>query len=376
MLEFDVAIVGGGILGLAHAWVAARRGYSVVLFERSARAQGASVRNFGMIWPIGQPPGPTLQLALRSRDLWREVLNDARLPFLPTGSLHLAYRDDEIAVVQEFAERGPALGYQCRWLSAEETLKKSSAANPDGLQGALWSETELTVDPRLISIELTAFLEERFGVVTRFSEPVRAISDGIIETPKALVKAENVIVCGGHDFETLFPHTFECEPIRKCKLQMMRTAPQPDGWQLGPALAAGLTLRFYSSFRVCESLATLERRIEEETPEYNRWGIHVMASQTALGEITIGDSHEYDLSLDLFDKPEIDELILNYLATFARIPNMTIAQRWHGIYSKHPDRHYFSVSPQSNVQIVTATGGAGMTLSFGIAEKTIAEIGL
>src|ERR1700734_589810 len=85
----DVAIIGAGIVGLAHAYVLARQGRSVVVFERSPQAAGASVRNFGMIWPVGQPAGRQHAMALRSRELWLEILEAARLPYFATGSLHV-----------------------------------------------------------------------------------------------------------------------------------------------------------------------------------------------------------------------------------------------------------------------------------------------
>src|SRR5437870_824187 len=100
--RFTDAIVGAGIVGLAHAYHLARRGRRVVVMERGERASGASVRNFGMLWPIGQPPGEMHRLALRSREIWRAVLADAGLWHEETGSLHLAYRADEEAVLKEF----------------------------------------------------------------------------------------------------------------------------------------------------------------------------------------------------------------------------------------------------------------------------------
>src|ERR1700736_385328 len=115
----DVAIVGGGILGLAHTYVLARKGNRWFLFERGNSATGASVRNFGMIWPIGQPAGEMLRIAQRSREIWLEALNAARLNYRRTGSLHVAHHPDEADVLREFAEIGPPAGYCCQWLDPE-----------------------------------------------------------------------------------------------------------------------------------------------------------------------------------------------------------------------------------------------------------------
>ncbi|MGA3040528.1 MAG: TIGR03364 family FAD-dependent oxidoreductase [Bryobacteraceae bacterium] len=362
----DVAIVGAGILGLAHAYALARRGRSVAVFERSPQAAGASVRNFGMIWPIGQPAGRMHEMALRSRDLWLEVLTAARLPYFPTGSLHAAYRADEAAVAREFCEIGPGLGYQCEWWNAPQAVGGSCALRPEGLLGAIWSPTEITVDPRVALAQLPHYLAERFGVQFHWSTAVHAVD---------LSAFGAAIVCTGHDFETLYPELFATSGVTRCKLQMMRTHPQPEGWQLGPALAAGLTLRFYESFQVCRTLPALKERIAAETPEYDRWGIHVLVSQTAGRELTIGDSHEYGAAVDPFDRAEIDDLILRYARGFLQAPAPEIAQHWHGVYAKHPHQPFVSLSPAPNVRVVTATGGSGMTLSFGLAEETMQEMG-
>ena len=371
----DVAIVGAGILGLAHAYALARRGHSVVVFERSPQAAGASVRNFGMIWPIGQPAGSRHEMALRSRELWLEVLEAARLPYFPTGSLHVVYREDEAAVAQEFCDVGPRLGYLCSWLDRDAVLERSNAVRPAGLIGAIWSPGEITVDPRVTLARLPLFLTDKFGIQFRMGQAVHSIDLPIVEAGAEKWEVEAAIVCTGDDFESLYPKMFRASGLTRCKLQMMRTHPQPEGWQLGPALAAGLTLRFYESFQVCRTLRALKERIAAETPEYDRWGIHVLVSQTAGREITIGDSHEYGAAIDPFDRTEIDDLVLQYARAFLHAPNLEIAQRWHGVYAKHCEQPFVSLSPATNVRVVTATGGSGMTLSFGLAERTIQEMG-
>ncbi|MDR3621398.1 MAG: TIGR03364 family FAD-dependent oxidoreductase [Paludisphaera borealis] len=367
----DVAIVGAGIVGLAHAWSAARRGHRVTVFERGAIASGASVRNFGMVWPIGQPPGEARAIALRSRDAWLEVASEAGVWVNRCGSIHLAHRDDEWAVLEDFAATAPELGYDCKLLTREEIARHTHAANPDGLIGGLFSLTELGVDPRSVIRTLPGWLSGRFGVRFHFGVTITDVEPGKVRGSEGRCwDAHRVVVCGGADFETLFPTLLRESGLRRCKLQMLKTVRQPAGWSLGPHLASGLTLRHYANFAAVPSIAALRNRIAEETPELDRWGIHVMASQNDAGEIIIGDSHEYDSAVEPFDKAEIDDLILRELRRVIRLPDWSIAERWHGVYAKHDAQPLFEADPLPGVHVRTGTGGAGMTMSFGLAERS------
>jgi FAD dependent oxidoreductase TIGR03364 len=365
----DVAVIGGGIVGLAFAWEAARRGRSVVLFEKSPRPVGASVRNFGMVWPIGQLPGDGYARALRSRERWLELRDRAGVWVGECGSLHLAHESDEDAVVREYVAAAGPLGVDCAYLPADEATKRFPAIRPTELRSALYSPTELVVNPPEAIARIPQFLTETYDVAFHFGRAVIGVDMPRLRTATGETwEADRVFVCSGAEFETLFPDTFASAGLRRCKLQMMKTRPQPQNWRLGPHLAGGLTLCHYKNFEVCRSLPMLKARVRETMPEFHRYGIHVMAAQNDRGEVVIGDSHEYDAEISPFDKPEIDGLILNYLqGRMAQLPDWTIAARWHGVYAKHPTEPVVFAEPQSGCVVVAATGGAGMTLAFGIA---------
>jgi len=366
----DVAVIGAGIVGLAHAWSAASRGHHVTVFERNSEAIGASIRNFGMVWPIGQPPGEPRAISLRSRQAWLELARDAGLWVNPCGSIHLAHRDDEWDVLQEFAQRAPALGYDCELLEPDEVLRRTPAANPEGLHGGLFSPAELCVNPRTAIRTLPGWLAHRFRAKFEFSTTITQIEGSRVRSSRSREwKFDRTIVAGGTDFETLFPDVFATSGLRRCKLQMLKVARQPEGWTLGPHLASGLTLRHYASFAVCPGLAALKQRIAAETPELDQFGIHVMAAQNDTGEVILGDSHEYDADIEPFDKSLIDALILRELRRVIRLPDWMIVERWHGSYAKYPHGMLFEAEPLPAVLICTGTGGAGMTMAFGLAER-------
>lgn len=372
MNEADVAVVGGGIVGLAHALAAAKRGARVVLFDRDARAVGASIRNFGLLWPIGQPAG-LYERALRSREIWLDVIKRADLWHAEVGSLHLARHQDEQDVLVEFLDTTPAArAAGCRLLTPAEVAERSDVVIRERLRAALWSPTEMNVDPRQAIPGIAEVLARDFGVELRFGTAVRGISLPTVETTSGSWRVEQVFVCSGNEFQALYPEVFERSGIRRCKLQMMRTAPQPAGWALGPTLCAGLTLLHYRSFEHCESLAPLRQRFRDELPFHLEHGIHVLVSQTAAGEVTIGDSHHYADTHDPFEREDVNRAILDYFRTFAVVPAPEIAERWHGVYPSLPGGEAdLVVHPEPGVTVVNGLGGAGMTLSFGLAEETL-----
>ncbi len=70
MNSFDMIVVGAGIVGLAHALQAARTGRRILVLDRDAQANGASIRNFGFVTVTGQGAPHTWRRARRARDVW------------------------------------------------------------------------------------------------------------------------------------------------------------------------------------------------------------------------------------------------------------------------------------------------------------------
>jgi FAD dependent oxidoreductase TIGR03364 len=326
-----------------------------------------------MIGPIGQPAGRLREIALRTREIWLEILHQAKLLYLRTGSLQATHREDEAAVGKEFSERSASLGYECAWLTPHQTLARTHAIGSEVLLGTLWSSVELTVDPRQIIRSFPRFLSERYAVQSYFNTAVQQVESSVLHTADQRCEADAII---GDDFQTLFPECFWDSSLTRCKLQMMRTVPQPIDWQLGPSLAFGLTFKHYPTFQVCSALQALKDRVARETPEFDEWGIHMMVWQTALGELTIGDSYEYGLAVNIFDNPSVNRLILDYAKAYLRVPTLEIAEQWHWVYAKHSEQPYLRLTPANGVRVITVTSGIGMTMSFGLAEQTFGEMGV
>lgn len=366
----DVLVIGGGVLGLGHAIAAHRQGLRVTLCERDALARGASVRNFGMLWPIGQPPGENLQTALRSLELWRQLAELAGFRCEASGSLHLAYADDEWCVLSEFAASTGLSGLQL--LNPEEVRQQQPCILAEGLRGGLFSPHEANVDPGAAVAAMHAWLRAQ-GVhvcvgtaVVRLEPGMATLADG------RRIRADRTVVCAGDDFASLLPDAFADSGLLRCRLQMMALGPQPSGFRLGPMLAAGLTLLHYEGFAACASLPRLRARLTQELDPLLQRGIHVMVSQGDDGRLIVGDSHDYQSPFAPGLDAETEHLILGYLHRYLLPPQARVMRRWSGSYAKCGDgASLFRATPLPGVEVVTGAGGSGMTRSLAIGEQTV-----
>lgn len=374
MNQVDVSIVGAGIMGLAHAIHAVRSGLTVAVFERNPEARGASIQNFGMLAVVAQAPGKQLDAAQRALTCWQEVALHADIAMRRAGCIFLARAPEEINVLEECAILSQENGHSLEMLSQKELSNYAPNLQLDMLLGGLWSPDAWKVDQRQALAKITDWLQRECGVSFHFSTNVHAVTSGALETSAGTFKTEQTILCGGDEFEALFPDSFRASGVTQCRLQMLRTSPQPDGWQLKPFILGGLSIPRYTLFETCPSLSALKAYQKANYESLLDHGIHVIACQEPDGSITIGDSHAYGDALDDLRSEEIDQLILSELSRMISVPMTDIAQRWMGQYAYLPNQETLILNPSDGVTAVTMTNGQGMTHSFSVAEGVIQKL--
>jgi FAD dependent oxidoreductase TIGR03364 len=372
MLQQKAIVVGAGIVGLATARALAIKGFKVTVIDKTQEAIGASIRNFGMLWPVGQPDGALYNRAKRSKEIWIESLQGMKQSFNPCGSVHLAYFEDEWAVLEEMHSKFSSNNRPVQLFTASQITEKFSGINSRKLIGGLYSDDEVIVDPRAAIKGLPAYLHALYGVDFIWGTAITGVTKHKASSFDKEFEADIICVCSGADFETLFPSIFNSLPITKSRLQMMRFKHEKQGYKIGTAVCGGLSLLHYKSFAVASTLPDLQTRINNEMSAYVKHGIHVMVSQSAEGELTVGDTHEYGLDFDPFDNHYLNQLVLDYLKKMMHIDDWQITQSWNGIYPvmKNGDTDLF-VTVEPGVYILNGIGGHGMTMSFGFAEETI-----
>lgn len=369
--HFDLAVVGAGIVGLAHALAAARRGKRVVVIDRDAAANGASIRNFGFVTVTGQQSGRCWQRAMRSRAIWAEVAPKAGIAIEHAGLLVAARRPEARRVIEAFAETD--MGRDCRVLEPGAAAERVPMLRSSALAGALWSPHELRVESRKALPKITAWLEAVHSVTFLRSALVKDVDPPRLETTRGIVNADCVVVCPGHDFQTLYADRIAAYGLTTCKLHMMRIRPG-TGARLGAAVMSDLGLVRYLGYAELAEAAPLKARLETEQRAHLDNGVHLIAVQSGDGSLVVGDSHHYGETVDPFAPSAVDDLILDEFDHVLHLPGRTVSERWTGTYASASDRLMLVDRPADDVRLVIITSGTGASTAFAIGEEVIADL--
>lgn len=363
--SFDLIVVGAGIVGLAHALVAAQRGLRVAVVERDPRCLGASIRNFGFVTVTGQRAGDTWRRALRSREVWADVCDAAGIPVLHQGLWLLARRPAAAAVLEAFL-RTP-MGEQCRLHDADEAAARAPALCTDGASAALHSPHELRVESRHAVPRLAAWLAEGHGVQFFFGETVQDIAPPRITTSARELHAERVVLCPGTDLTGVAHRWLAPHALRHTRLQMLRVRPEP-GFRLPGAVMGDLSLVRYAGYAALPEAEALRVQLQEEVPASLAAGIHLIVVQSADGTLVVGDSHHDETGPEPFAQEAVDRLILAHLRETLELEQCEVMERWTGIYPVGHDADCLIEAPDPSLRIVLVTSGTGASTAFGIAE--------
>jgi D-hydroxyproline dehydrogenase subunit beta len=368
--RFDLAVVGAGIVGLATALAAARRGLRVIVIDQNAQANGASVRNFGFITVSGQERGTMWARARRSRDVWREVAEAAGIAIVHTGLWMTARRPEAVAVLEAFMATEMAAG--CRLLSPAEARRRCPQLVAPELAAVLESTIELRVESSEAIPRLAAWLGSQHRVVFMRNTTVRGIDLPDVHTSRGRVQAGRAAVCPGDDFNGLYAERLEAYALTRCKLQMLRLA--NPGFKLPGALMSDLGLGRYPGYAQLEAATALKARLAVEQAEHLKRGIHLIVVQSADGSLVVGDSHHYAATPDPLSHEEVDALILDEFRTALGIEPPPTIERWIGTYASAPDRPVLIDTPEPSVRLAIVTCGAGASTAFAIGEELITSL--
>lgn len=368
--KFDLAVVGAGILGLACALAAVRRGFKVVVLERNTLARGASVRNFGLITVTGQDPSSLWPLARRTRDVWDEVAVQAGIPILQRGVWIPAQRPESAAVLEAFLRTDMAEG--CELLTAEAARRRCPELQTRGLQAALWSPQDRRVESREAIPMLAEWLMREHGVTFLWGTAVHSVDVPMIETSLGRVSASAAAVCPGDDLTTLFPERIQAAGVGRCTLQMLRL--ENPGFVLPGTLMSDLSLVRYGGFATLPEASVLLQRLQVEKPEYFRHGIHLLVAQGADGSLVVGDSHHYGREPVIFAAERIYELLLDEYRAVTGHDAPAIRERWTGTYAVADERAFLIDSPSPQTRLVMVTSGVGASTGFAIGERVVDDL--
>ena len=201
----DLAIVGGGVVGTAVAYFAARSGMSCTLVEKSVIGSGASNAASGVLSP-SPGEGDYAQLSRRSLELFHQMAPVLRsesgvdIELEECGELILALDESDVIALQGLRRQLSALGADARWIESDDLLEMEPWINP-AVVGAIYEPDVCRVNNQRLSDALASAAERQGAVIRQGVEVTDVLRDGHrvagVNTSEGPIYAGSVVLAAG-----------------------------------------------------------------------------------------------------------------------------------------------------------------------------------
>ena len=207
--RYDVAVVGGGIVGLSCAWRAAQRGMSVAVLERDRLGAGASDVAAGMLAPVTEADfgeDALLELNLAAARGWPAFAAElgeaaaADIGYRASGALAVATDRDDAEELQRLAGLHRSLGLDSRWIAPRQARTIEPGLSPR-IRGAIDVPGDALADPAATVRALAAACRASGVALLEGVEVGALVSAGgrveAVRTATGELRAETVVVAAG-----------------------------------------------------------------------------------------------------------------------------------------------------------------------------------
>lgn len=203
MADKPVAVVGGGIVGLAVALELTRRmpGREVVVFEREDRlASHQTGHNSGVVHAgVYYAPGSLkARLCTEGRELLREFCAEHDVAYEQCGKLVMAVREDELGRLEDLHRRSTENGVPgIRRIDAAEIREiEPNATGVAALHSPVTSITDFVAVAEAMADQVRTA-----GGRIELSSPVTAVRElagsVVVQTPSERLEVERLVLCAG-----------------------------------------------------------------------------------------------------------------------------------------------------------------------------------
>jgi glycine/D-amino acid oxidase-like deaminating enzyme len=233
--RFDVAIVGGGLVGAALAFGLRRLGGRLAILDEGDVAHRASRGNFGLIWVQGKGHGlpPYGSWTQRSAREWPRLAAELRqesgidVALAQPGGLHVCLSSAELdrraARLRDVVDQPGFERYDVDVLDRAALRRRLPEIGPD-VVGGTWTALDGHCNPLKLLRALHAALD-RAGCAWRPHHPVQRITprqDGfVLETAQGAIEAQRIVLAAGLGNAALAPMVGLAAPVHPNKGQVL-----------------------------------------------------------------------------------------------------------------------------------------------------------